>query len=415
MSEVESRALKAIDMNGLVETLCEIIAFRSCDGREVEAQQRMADLFEATGLETDRWEIDLAALRDHEAYGAEIERDRALGVVGRWGAEGGPSLILNGHIDVVPAGDPLRWSVPPWQGTVKDGRVYGRGAADMKGGLCCALYALRALREAGVKLSGSVMIQSVAGEEDGGMGTLAALERGYAADAAIILEPTRMTIAPAQAGALSFRITIPGRAAHGALRTEGVNPLDKFPLVYAALASLESERNQRLRHPLFDDYEVPFAICVGKAHGGIWASTVAESLVLEGRFGVGIGEDNASARAELEAAVGEAARKDPWLREHPPQVEWWGARYSSAAIPNDHPLVDTLARSFGAVTGRRPHVQGMPFGADMHLLVHQGGVPTVIFGPGDIRQAHVPDEFVPLDELETVTRSLVLTILRFCA
>jgi len=414
MNDRESRVLDAIDMDGLVETLCELITFRSCDGREIAAQQRMAALFEEAGLETDCWEIDLEALRRHPAFGAEIERDRALGVAGQWGGGDGPALILNGHIDVVPAGDRSRWTVPPWNGTVRDGRVYGRGAADMKGGLCCALFAVRALREAGVRLGGSVMIQSVAGEEDGGLGTLAAIERGHTADAAIILEPTCMTIAPAQAGALSFRITVPGRAAHGALRTEGVNPLDKFGLVYDALGGLERRRNERMRHPLFADYEIPYAICVGKVQGGIWASTVAESLVLEGRYGVAIDEDTMSARAELEAAVDDVARTDGWLREHPPAVEWWGARFQSASIPVEHPLVAALAVGFQDVTGRRPHIQGMPFGADMHLLVHQGGVPTVIFGPGDIRQAHVPDEFVPLSELESVTRTLALTMLRFC-
>ncbi|MGD2129574.1 MAG: ArgE/DapE family deacylase [Lysobacterales bacterium] len=414
MNERESRVLDAIDMDGLIETLCELITFRSCDGQEVAAQQRMARLFDEAGLETDCWEIDLEALRRHPAYGAEIERDRALGVVGRWNGGDGPALILNGHIDVVPAGKESRWTLPPWNGTVRDGRVYGRGAADMKGGLCCALFAVRALRKAGVSLGGSVMIQSVAGEEDGGLGTLAAIERGHTADAAIILEPTCMTIAPAQAGALSFRITIPGRAAHGALRTEGVNPLDKFNLVYDALTGLERRRNERMRHPLFADYEIPYAICVGKAQGGIWASTVAESLVLEGRYGVAIDEDIVSARAELEAAVDDAAQSDNWLREHPPAVEWWGARFQSAAIPAEHPLVASLAEGFRDVTGRQPHIQGMPFGADMHLLVQQGGIPTVIFGPGDIRHAHVPDEFVPLPELESVTRALALTILRFC-
>ena len=321
------------------------------------------------------------------------------------GGRRGPSLILNGHTDVVPAGELSRWTVPPWQGTVQHGRVYGRGAADMKGGLCCALYAVRALREAGARLKGKVMIHSVAGEEDGGLGTLATIERGHIADAAIILEPTQLVIAPAQAGALSFRITIPGQAAHGALRTEGVNPLDKFGPVYSALSELERSRNRRLQHPLFADYDIPFAICVGKLRAGIWASTVAESLVMEGRYGVGITEDCAAAQAELETAVHQAASQDPWLREHPPQLEWWGARYAPAAIPPEHPLVTTLSSGLADSTAQEPRIQGMPYGADMHLLVRQGGIPTVIFGPGDVRRAHAPDEFVPVNELEAVTRS----------
>ncbi len=284
----------------------------------------------------------------------------------------------------------------------------------MKGGLCCALYAVRALQDAGIELEGSVAIQPVAGEEDGGMGTLAAIERGHTADAAIVLEPTGGVIAPAQAGALSFRITIPGIAAHGALRTEGVDPLDFLEPVRTALRRLEDERNRRLTHPLFDGYAVPFAVCIGRIHGGVWASTVAEAVVLEGRYGLGIGEDADAARAELEQTVAAVAADDPWLRDHPPRVEWWGARYLPAAIPADHALVTGLAAACRDASGRAPAVRGVPYGADMHLLVHQGNTPTVIFGPGDIRRAHAPDEFVPVAELEMVARSLILMILRTC-
>lgn len=414
MNALESAVLQAVDMDGLVGTLCELIAYESTDGREVAVQQRMAELLAGAGMNTDLWEIDLPELRKHPAYGAEIERTRALGLVGRTGHGNGPSLILNGHVDVVPAGAPERWSLPPFQGTLRDDRVYGRGAADMKGGLCCAIYAVRALRDAGVILDGEVMIQPVAGEEDGGMGTLAAIERGHRADAAIVLEPTECMIAPAQAGALSFRIFIPGLAAHGALRSEGVDPLEKLPTVFAALRELEAVRNRRLAHPLFSDYPIPFALCVGKIHGGIWASTVAENLVLEGRYGIGIGEDPDTARAELEQAVTGAAAGDPWLKDHPPAVEWWGARYLPADIPADHRLVTELQSACTDATGVSPTVRGMPYGADMHLLVHQGKIPTVIYGPGDVRRAHAPDEYVPTAHLEAVTRSLALMILRYC-
>ena len=415
LASPERRVLDSVDLDGLVETLCGLIAFESLGNREIPIQEHLAGLLQSAGMETDLWEIDLPALKRHPAYGAEIERHRALGLAGRWGHGGGPRLILNGHVDVVPAGQPERWSVPPFAGTVRAGKVYGRGAADMKGGLCCALYAVRALATAGVEIDGEVMIQPVAGEEDGGMGTLAAIERGHSADAAIVLEPTGLAVAPAQAGALSFRISIPGKAAHGALRAEGVDPLDKFDGILRAIRELERRRNERLKHPLFADYEIPFAICIGRVHAGVWASTVAETLVLEGRFGLGIGEDADSARRELEEAIDRAARRDEWLREHPPAVEWWGARYLPADIPPDHALVQTLIDSFATVSGKPPSVRGMPYGADMHLLVHQGKIPTVIFGPGDVRRAHAPDEFVPIAELETATRVLALTILRFCA
>lgn len=414
MDDLEARVLAAVDVDGLVATLGELIAFESWGGRETGIQRDVAARLRGLGMDTDVWEIDLASLRRDPSYGAEIEREGALGVVGTWGAGRGRTLVLNGHVDVVPAGEASRWTVPPFRATVRDGRVFGRGSADMKGGLCCALYAVKALRQAGVELEGSVRIQSVVGEEDGGMGTLAAVLRGHTGDGAIVLEPTELVVAPAQAGAASFRVTIPGRAAHGAFRTEGVDPVEKLGLIRGALQALEEDRNRRLRHPLFADHELPYAICVGKVRAGIWASTVAESLVLEGRYGVGIGESCEGARGELEDAIAAAALQDDWLREHPPVVEWWGARYEPAAIPVDHPLVTTLTTSLAEAAGRRPGVGGMPYGADMHLLVHRGRTPTVLFGPGDVRLAHAPDESVPIAELEAATRALALTVLRFC-
>ena len=414
MNDLERSVLDAIDVEALVETLRELIAFESCDGQEVEIQQHVGRLLEEIGMETDVWEIDIPALEQDPYYSSEIERDRVLGVVGIRGGDRGPKLILNGHVDVVPAGEAGRWTTPPFRATVRDGRVWGRGAADTKGGLSCAIHAVRALRAAGVDLHGSVMIQSVAGEEDGGLGTLAAIARGYTGDGAIVLEPTELVVAPAQAGALSFRITIPGKAAHGALRTEGVDPLEKFGLIFDALRDLERQRNERLQHQLFADTELPYPICVGRFYGGVWASTVAEAMVLEGRYGVAVGESCDDAREELESAIAAAGRRDPWLREQPPLVEWWGGRFEPAGIPVDDPVVTTLSDSLAAITGNTTRIQGMPYGADMNLLVNRGKTPAVIFGPGDVRTAHAPDESVPIDELEAATKTLALTILRFC-
>lgn len=414
MTSLERRVLDAVDVEGMVASLCDLIAIDSSGGRESPAQERTARMMAESGMEIDLWELDLDELRRDPAFCEEIPREHALGVVGRTGGGRGPTLVLNGHVDVVPAGDLERWSVPPWQGTVRDGRVYGRGSADMKGGLCCAVFAVRALRDAGVRLRGSVLIQSTVGEEDGGLGTLAAIRRGHTGDAAIVLEPTRMVVAPAQAGAFNFRVTVPGVAAHGALRAEGVNPIEKFIPLYQALQELERRRNARPRHPAFAGQELPYALCVGTVRSGIWASTVPESLTFEGRLGVAVDEEPDAARRELEEALAEAARADPWLRDHPPVLEWWGGQFAPASIPGDHPVVDALSEAFRSVTGEAPAVSGMPYGADMRLLVHQGDTPTVLFGPGDVRRAHAPDEFVPIDELAAVTRILALTLVRFC-
>ncbi|MEX0893502.1 MAG: ArgE/DapE family deacylase [Gemmatimonadota bacterium] len=419
LSSTEARVLDALDLEGLLSALDQLMAFDTSAGGETPAQEWMAATMAGMGLEVDRWELDLPALRRHPAYTEELDRESAIGVVGRLRGTApveseARTLVLNGHVDVVPAGQIDRWSAPPFAATLREGRVYGRGAADMKGGLLCALCAVQALIRAGAELAGSVLIHSVVGEEDGGLGTLAAIQRGHTGTAAIVLEPTGLVVAPAQAGALNFRVTVPGRAAHGALRAEGVDPIHHFIPLYRALQELETRRNARPRHPLFADHELPYALCIGRVSAGIWASTVAEQLTFEGRLGIAPDEDARAARAELAGVLDAVARTDPWLRQHPPILAWWGAQFAPAATDPRDPLVTTLRGAHLDATGAAAAVHGMPYGADMRLLVNQGGMPTVLYGPGDVRQAHAPDEYVEVAELEAAARALALTILRYC-
>ena len=416
MNEIEQRVLNAIDIPAMLQFLDAIVAIPSLDGspEEVAVQERVATELRTTGMDVDVWEIDFAALQQNPAFCWEVERSRGLGVVGAYGNGAGPSLILNGHTDVVPAGDLRRWSYDPWRATVANGRVYGRGALDMKGGLACGIAAIAAIRAAGVRLGGRVLLQSVIGEEDGGCGTLAAVERGHTADAAIIMEPTELRVAPAQAGALNFRISIPGQSAHGCVREEGVSAIEKFFPVYQALMNLERERNAAAPDPLFARYKLPYGICIGRAEAGNWASTVAELLTCEGRFGVAVGENLVAARRTFADCVAAAAQADPWLCDHPPVLEWWGGQFAPASTPSDHPIVGVVSAAYGDISGTPAMLEGMTYGADMRLLVNQGGVATIMFGPGDVRNAHRPDEYVPLADLEAVARSLALAIVRWC-
>ena len=183
LSRDERAALEALDVDGLVALLRELIAVPSLDGEESAAQRRVAAWMRRSGFEIDEWQIDLQELARHPDWCHEVDRADALGVVGWYGepaagrtAEGGGAgrdLLLNGHIDVVPAGDEAAWTTPPWDPAVRGGRVYGRGAVDMKGGLCCALFAVKAIHDSGILLRGRASVASVVGEEDGGTGTLA--------------------------------------------------------------------------------------------------------------------------------------------------------------------------------------------------------------------------------------------------
>ncbi len=416
ISTIEEKVLSTICVEEMLSFLCELVAIPSLNGSEHEntAQRLLAERMQAWGFDVDLWELDFAALRRHPAYSVECERTSGLGLVGSIGGGTGRSLIFNGHVDVVPVDDPSFWHYPPWQGTVSNGRVYGRGALDMKGGLCCALFAAKAIRDAGACLNGRLMIQSVIGEEDGGVGTLAAVERGYRADGAVIMEPTQLYIAPGQAGALNFRVTVQGKTAHGAMRSEGVSAIEKFIPLHNALLSFEAERNRSCADPLFQGEALPFALNIGNVRSGVWASNVPESLVFEGRFGVAPGEDIPAARQAFADVLQRAAQRDPWLVDHPPRLEWWGAQFMPARTPLDDPIVTTVQNAFEDSGAGKAAIKGMPYGADMRLLVNQGHIPTLLFGPGDIRNAHQPDEFVPVDDMLNVTRTLALTALRFC-
>jgi acetylornithine deacetylase len=374
----------------------------------------MASRLARSGLTVDQWTIDVAALSRHPAFSMEVPRTRAMGVVGTLGSGDGPTLILNGHVDVVPIGDRSQWTSDPWTATIRDGRVIGRGACDMKGGIAAALAALDALTHTGTPLRGCVALHSVVAEEDGGLGTLATLARGHRGDGAISMEPTELAVAPAHAGALTFRLRVPGLSAHGCVRAEGVSAIETFRPLHDALLALEADRNRTLTGPLFAGHRLPFALSIGTVRSGDWPSSVPDVLVAEGRYGIAPGEAPGAAQQAFERAIHEAASTHPFLRDHPPQVEWWGGQFLPAQTPVDARVVRATAAAAADVMGRAPIVAAMTYGADMRLLVNEGGIPTVLFGPGDVRLAHRPDESVPIDDLLTVGRTLALTAARFC-
>ena len=408
--------VEALEPDALVEAVRRLVRIESWGGRETPAQELVAELCADSGLQVEVHEIDLPAVQAHPDCSWEIERERALAVSGTLRGRGdGRSIVLNGHVDVVPPGDERPWTHPPFAGVVADGRVWGRGALDMKGPLMAGLFALRAIRRAGVEVAGSARLQSVVGEEDGGLGTLAAILTGPPADGAIVMEPTQLVVVPVQAGCLNFRVRTSGLAAHGAVRGEGVSAFEKLFGLYGAVSALEAERNAVFSDdPLFERYAVPFPISIGTMRGGDWASSVPDHAAMEGRMGVRPGESFESARRALEEAIGSAARDDPWMRAHPPVVEWWGGRFLPSVTAADDPLTVALQDAATDVLGRSAPLEAVPFGADAGLLSNVGGMPTVLFGAGDIRKAHRPDEHVAIDELVAMARALAVAVLRYC-
>jgi acetylornithine deacetylase len=419
-ADATARVLQAVDaatapMIEQVATTVRLPSVSGTDG-ENEGQAHMAALLAAGGLEVDHWQLDLPALTAHPDFpGMEVERSEAWGLVGRLAGTGdGATLMLNGHIDVVPIGDPDAWTDHPFSGTARDGRLYGRGSCDMKAGLIAAHWAVQAIRAAGVRLRGDLLVASVQGEEDGGLGTFGLLQRGWTADACVIPEPTTLDIIPANSGALTFRLRIRGQATHAARRTEGVSAIEKFWPVYLALQRLEADRHAEV-DPLAARWPLAHPLSIGIVHAGDWASSVPDLLVAEGRLGVAIGEPVEHARAELERAVAEACDADPWLRTHPAEVEWWGGQFASGRIPGDSDLVQRVQGAHGVASGDRPlDVYGAPYGSDLRLLTGLGGIATLQYGPGDAMLAHGPAESVPIDEVLVTARTLALVALDVC-
>ncbi len=428
MTSATERVLAAVDaqLAGLTDLLAELVRLPSVSGTPAEddVQAWLADRFAAAGLAVEHWPLDLPALTsDPDFPGWEVPRERAHGLLGRLpgarpggtAGSGAPSLLLLGHADVVPPGDPALWTTDPFSGEVRDGELYGRGSCDMKGGLVAALVAASAIARSGVPLDGDLLLASVVGEEDGGLGTFGLLRHGVTADAGVITEPTDLHVIPANGGALTFRLSVPGRAAHGSRRTEGVSAVDKLPLVLAALADLERERNTDV-DPLMSRWDLAYPISVGRVQAGDWASTVPDLLVAEGRYGVALDESVDAARTALEDAVARAGAADPWLAEHPVRVEWWGGQFAPGRTDPGHPLVGATRRAHAAAApGIRPaEVFGGPYGSDLRLLTGPGGIPTVQYGPGRVDLAHAPDERVPLADVAQVARACALLALDWC-
>jgi acetylornithine deacetylase len=399
-----------IDRDRMVADLQALVGIPSITGSEEAVAAWSAAALRAVGLDVEVVSPDPAAIRaDPDWPGEEMDRTALPVVIGRVGRAGGRRLILSGHLDVVPPGDAATWTTDPWACEIRDGALYGRGACDMKGGVAAILAAVRALRHAGEldHLDGELMVVLVPSEEDGGQGTLAAIRAGAVGDMAIITEPSALDVVVAHAGAITFRLTVPGRAAHASQRREGVSALDNLFTLVRALEADETARNAAETDPLMTDLGLPYPTIVGIVAGGEWASTVLDRVVAEGRYGVRLGQSAADAADELRACIVAACAADPFLRDHPASVEITGGRFGSARVSSDHALPAGLAAAVEAVTGRRPALLGEPYGADMQMFVNVGSTPCVIFGPGNVKVAHSADEHVPLDEVETCAQVLV--------
>jgi len=386
-----------IDGEALARDAAALVRVPSVTGDERAALERLGELAAGLGLAAQLRRHDLAALRAHPEHpGEEAPRDELWGLTVTVPGRGARRLAVSGHVDVVPAGT-APWRHGPWSGASEDGRLYGRGAVDMKGAVVAALHALAAVRDRG-GADAELVLVAVGSEEDGGLGAFAALDRDAAFDACMIPEPTGWDVVCAQAGALTFEGVVPGVAAHAAHRLAGMSAIDRYLPVHRALAAHERALNADVEHPLMRALELPYPLVVGRLAAGEWSSSVPDRLVFEGRAPVRVGEDPAAARAGVEAAVA-ATCPDAVVR-------WAGGQFASGATPADHPFAALVRDALRVELGREVALAGVPWGADLRLWTARG-IPCVMAGTPGIERAHAVDEHVALADLETLARAIV--------
>ncbi|MDR2566184.1 MAG: ArgE/DapE family deacylase [Bifidobacteriaceae bacterium] len=402
-----------------VGVLSRLVAEPSTLGREQGAQEVLAEELERLGFAVARLQIPEGIGADPLAGVPRLPYAGRYDLIATRGAESGtgPSLLVNGHIDVVPAEEAALWRTPPFEPTVVDGWLHGRGAADMKGGFAAGLLALWALDavEPGWLRQGRLTWTAAIEEEYTGNGTLAAARAGHLADAALLLEPTELAILLGGVGIIWVEIEIPGRAAHAEAAEGAVNPILALPAIVGALRRFEDELNAAhiaRPDPAFAAIAHPYNVNLGTVAGGDWISSVPALT----RLGVRVGHPRAWTSEEafdhVRRAVLSAVESDPWLVDHPPVLRMNGFRAEGHLQDPDTPLVRALAAAHREVHGVEPASVALGSTTDARLYVNHFGVPAAAYGPRT-RNMHGTDEAVEVASIGECAKAVARLLRRW--
>jgi acetylornithine deacetylase len=401
---IERRTQYATDL------LCDLIRINTVAGAEAPAQELLRKEFGKLNGQVHMIPVPESLREDPEYSHADVEppyEGRCNLLYERPGAGGGRSVILQTHVDVVPAEEWPEAFTP----TVRDGAVWGRGAVDCKGQIVVILLALQALEELGIRLAGDVSAQIVIEEEVGGNGALAMIRAGYRADGVVVFEATDLQVHPANRGAIWFRIRTFGKATHMGKKHEGVSALDKMLLVIQKLYEYEKRLVEESKNqPLFERHEAPVQVNLGVIRGGEWPSMVPAEVTLEGGVGFLPNKPMAVIKQEIEEAI--RATGDEWLLSHY-ELSYPKLHNDSYAIPGDHPLPLAM-HSAARAAGLPSEIFGWNVSCDARLYNKIGGMPTIVFGAGSLSVGHSNNEHMPIQQMLDAATATALFLVEWC-
>lgn len=425
LEDLKKRLCDAVDQGfeRQISFLSRLTAHPSTRGNEQSAQSFIVDELDARGYEIDRWQIDIAEIQHLPGFSPVLgPYEDAVNVVGihRSKTGQGRSLILNGHIDVVPAGPLDMWDSPPFEPRIEDGWLYGRGGGDMKAGLASNLFALDALAACGLAPGGDVYFQSVVEEECTGNGALACLARGYTADAALIPEPFSEHLVTAQLGVIWFQVHLKGRPTHVAYAGSGANAIEAaFPLIHA-LHEMEHRWNAaENRAAEYGHMDHALNLNIGKIEGGDWTSSVPAWSVFDVRMAIFPGQSISAARAEIEQVILDAARKNAFLSNSLPEIVYHGFHAEGYALSRDSSAnaaaaIAALDAAHQSATGEALVREAITATTDARFFGLYADTPALVYGPR-ADAIHGFNERVDLESMRRITKATAMFIADWCS
>ncbi len=417
MNNKEQKVLDTV--NGLTDDILnftsELVAEPSTLGNEGGAIDVMDHKLQELGFQTTRLELDNKELEAHPGFAPvpwSLQGKQNVVATLPPAQKGGKSAIFNGHLDVVDAGNHDYWSHDPYQPYRHDGWLYGRGSGDMKSGVAAMTYAAHAISKAGFSLRAPLTIEGVVEEECSGNGATACMAAGYDAEAVLIPEPFGPTILASQVGVLWFKVCLKGISTHVLQALSGVNAIEKCYLLISALHELETELNASIPEQ-YKDHTHPINLNIGIIQGGNWPSTVPAEAAFHARLSYFPEMTYVEIAQRIDDAIRTAAKKDPWLKANPPQVEYYGFRSDGHNVDRNLPAFTVLDSCHKSLTGKKAGTYIATCTTDLRAFYHYGNNQPTCFGPV-AENIHGIDERVDIDSIMHVARTYALFLARWC-